>query len=154
MKKISTLLIIHKNNQILLGMKKRGFGEGKWNGFGGKLQENESIQSAAIRETMEEANIEPLNISKRAVFNFMFEGDSDILEVHLFTTDQYDGEPIETEEMRPKWFNVSDIPFSLMWPDDKHWMPLLLQGKNFQGDFYFKDDKTMLCHWLSELDKI
>jgi len=31
-------------------MKKRGFGQGKWNGFGGKVEPNESIEQAAIRE--------------------------------------------------------------------------------------------------------
>jgi len=149
MKKVSTLLIIHKDDKILLGMKKRGFGEGRWNGFGGKLQGDESIESAAIRETMEEANIQPLNMRKRAVFHFMFKGESDILEVHLFTSDDFKGEPIETEEMRPRWFHVNKIPFSLMWPDDAHWMPLLLQGKNFQGDFYFRDEKTISYQWLA-----
>mgnify|MGYP001560708223 FL=1 len=32
-----TLCIIHQHSKILLGMKKRGFGAGRWNGFGGKL---------------------------------------------------------------------------------------------------------------------
>jgi len=28
---------------MLLGLKKRGFGKDKWNGFGGKVEANESI---------------------------------------------------------------------------------------------------------------
>jgi hypothetical protein len=32
-KRILTLCIIHKNSKILLGMKKRGFGVGFWNGL-------------------------------------------------------------------------------------------------------------------------
>lgn len=32
---------------VLLGMKKRGFGAGKWNGFGGKVQPGETIEEAA-----------------------------------------------------------------------------------------------------------
>jgi 8-oxo-dGTP pyrophosphatase MutT (NUDIX family) len=39
------------SREILLGMKKRGFGAGKWNGFGGKLEENESNEAAAKRST-------------------------------------------------------------------------------------------------------
>ena len=35
----------------MLGLKKRGFGVGKYNGFGGKVGLNESIIDAAIRET-------------------------------------------------------------------------------------------------------
>ena len=48
-----TLCLVVKENTILLGMKKRGFGVGRWNGFGGKLHEGESIEDAAKRETLE-----------------------------------------------------------------------------------------------------
>jgi 8-oxo-dGTP diphosphatase / 2-hydroxy-dATP diphosphatase len=34
---------------VLLGLKKKGFGKGKWNGFGGKVEKNETILEAAIR---------------------------------------------------------------------------------------------------------
>ncbi len=37
------------DKQILLGLKKRGFGEGKWNGFGGKVHVGESIAKGAVR---------------------------------------------------------------------------------------------------------
>ena len=37
------------NHRILLGLKKRGFGEGWWNGFGGKINHNETIEEAAKR---------------------------------------------------------------------------------------------------------
>ena len=45
-KKIQTLCLIYQHPKLLLGMKKRGFGAGRWNGFGGKLHENESIEEA------------------------------------------------------------------------------------------------------------
>lgn len=42
-------MLIKKEGQILLGMKKYGFDEGKWNGIGGKVQEaDENIEVAAI----------------------------------------------------------------------------------------------------------
>jgi len=44
-----TLVFVVKGGEILLGMKKRGFGKGKWNGFGGKVEKNESIPAAAQR---------------------------------------------------------------------------------------------------------
>ncbi len=34
---------------MLLGLKKRGFGAGKWNGFGGKVNPGEDIVDAALR---------------------------------------------------------------------------------------------------------
>lgn len=47
--KTYTLAFITKDGQILLGLKKRGFGEGKWNGFGGKTNSGETIANAAVR---------------------------------------------------------------------------------------------------------
>ena len=44
--------------RLLLGLKKRGFGQGKWNGFGGKLDEGETPRQAAIREMKEESDVE------------------------------------------------------------------------------------------------
>ncbi len=55
--KITTLVLIVKDGNVLLGMKKRGFGEGNWNGFGGKVQEGETIPQAARRELLEEAGV-------------------------------------------------------------------------------------------------
>lgn len=47
--KLLTLVMIMKDNRLLLGMKKRGFGKGRWNGFGGKVQGGETIIEAAKR---------------------------------------------------------------------------------------------------------
>jgi 8-oxo-dGTP diphosphatase/2-hydroxy-dATP diphosphatase len=48
-RKILTLAIVRKKNSLLLGLKKRGFGEGKWNGFGGKVEKDETVSEGAIR---------------------------------------------------------------------------------------------------------
>jgi 8-oxo-dGTP pyrophosphatase MutT (NUDIX family) len=47
--KLLTLLFVLEPGKVLLGMKKRGFGVGRWNGFGGKVQSGESIEEGAIR---------------------------------------------------------------------------------------------------------
>ena len=43
--------------KILLGMKKRGMGQGKWNGFGGKLKVGETVVQCALRELEEESGL-------------------------------------------------------------------------------------------------
>jgi hypothetical protein len=53
-------------SSVLLGLKKRGFGAGKWNGFGGKVEQGESIRTAAIREMKEEAGIESVDERDRS----------------------------------------------------------------------------------------
>lgn len=47
--KLLTLVLVVQPGRVLLGMKKRGFGVGKWNGFGGKVQLGETIEEAAKR---------------------------------------------------------------------------------------------------------
>lgn len=47
--KLLTLVLVVQPGKVLLGMKKRGFGAGKWNGFGGKVNPGETIEDAARR---------------------------------------------------------------------------------------------------------
>jgi 8-oxo-dGTP diphosphatase/2-hydroxy-dATP diphosphatase len=136
-KKQLTLVIVHKDSQVLLGMKKRGFGEGRWNGFGGKVESGETIEEGARREMREEAGVEVGDLTKVGILDFEFEGDPQVLEVHIFGANTFTGTPTEGEEMRPEWFPVDAIPFANMWPDDIHWFPLFLAGKKFIGKFYF-----------------
>jgi hypothetical protein len=43
MKKQMALAIVHQHPKVLLGMKKRGFGAGRWNGFGGKVENDDAV---------------------------------------------------------------------------------------------------------------
>lgn len=150
-KKVATLLMIHNNDKILLGLKKRGFGEGRWNGFGGKVVPGESVEETALREVGEEIGVKPLDMKKRGVFTFEFEGNPEILEVHLFSATKFEGKPTEGEEMKPQWFRHDEIPFDQMWPDDRHWFPLLFAGKNFNARFRFRGHDTILDQEIKEI---
>jgi 8-oxo-dGTP pyrophosphatase MutT (NUDIX family) len=61
-------------SEILLGMKKRGFGMNKWNGFGGKVEVNETIPQAAARELQEECglDVDIAALAKRGLLRFQF----------------------------------------------------------------------------------
>ena len=147
-KKILTLCVVHKNNRVLLGLKKRGFGMGRWNGFGGKIENGETIEDAAKRELLEEAGIVVENLEQFGTLEFSWEGKPEILEVHIFKARDFKGEPTESEEMKPQWFDVSEIPFDKMWPDDKYWYPLFLTDKKFNGKFLFGENDVVLEHNL------
>lgn len=154
MRKLLTLCIIHQHPKILLGLKKRGFGMGRWNGFGGKVSSSETIENAAKRELQEEAGIKVERLDKVGVLEFEFKGDPEILEVHIFKSDNFSGEPIESEEMKPQWFDINEIPFEKMWPDDEYWLPLFLKGKKFKGRFLFGKSDAILEYELIEVEKI
>lgn len=153
-KKQLTLCIIHEHPRVLLGMKKRGFGAGRWNGFGGKLKEGETIESAAKRELLEETRITAHNIEKRGIIEFEFQGNPEILEVHVFRVNDFSGTPEESDEMKPEWFHVDYIPYDAMWPDDTFWLPLFLEGKRFRGRFLFGENDSILEQKLFESNEL
>ena len=153
-KNITTLCIVHQDDKILIGMKKRGFGVGRWNGFGGKVKPNETIEEAAVREMREEANIEILDLEKLGVIDFKFETSGEEIEVNIFKSTNFSGTPSESEEMRPQWFPVNEIPFGEMWTDDEFWMPMFLTGKKFRGRFVFGKQDVILEKELREVEKV
>jgi 8-oxo-dGTP diphosphatase/2-hydroxy-dATP diphosphatase len=137
---IVTLTHVYNQREILLGMKKRGFGAGFWNGFGGKPEKGETIEQTASRELMQESGIVEDNLVPAGVFNVRFEGKEKIFEIHLFRVAPFFGPAQETEEMRGQWFARDAIPFNQMWVNDKLWLEHFLEGKNVEG-FFLLDEK-------------
>ncbi|TAK95887.1 8-oxo-dGTP diphosphatase [Patescibacteria group bacterium] len=132
--------MFREGDKLLLGLKKQGFGEGRWNGFGGKLDAGETIEECAQRETREEIGVEIEAMEKFALMQFEFYGKPDVIEVHAFDVKKYSGEPKEIEKLIPQWFDIKDVPFRDMWPDDPFWYPLYLAGKKFKGQFSFDEN--------------
>ena len=56
--------------------------------------------------------------------------------------------------MRPQWFDIDKIPFSMMWADDILWFPLMLQKKKFLGYFKFQGQEKILSHTLDEVEDL
>eukprot|EP00963_Diacronema_lutheri_P010329 scaffold1019_cov338-Pavlova_lutheri.AAC.6 len=152
--RVYTLVLPREGNRVLLGMKKRGFGTGYWNGFGGKVEPEEGIRQAAHRELREEAEVDVRTMEVVGEITFVFNDQPVPWRVHVFQGKDLIGEPNETEEMRPRWFHTADIPYDCMWPDDKHWYPLFLAGKRFRGKFRFDDTNQIVEHNLEELECI
>lgn len=141
--KVCTLLLLLRDDQILLAMKKRGFGKDRWNGVGGKVDPGETIEQALIRETQEEIGVTPKSFDKVAVHDFAFPGGELDMQVHAYVCDEWAGEPKETEEMAPKWFDISAIPYDQMWQDDRIWLPLVLKGVKLKCQFTFDTQDRM-----------
>ena len=152
-RKVSTLVLLMRDSgrSVLLGMKKRGFGAGKWNGFGGKVEPGESVRDGAVREMLEECSVDVSEtLTEAGVLAFDFpDGSCGPILVHVFRATSYTGVVSESEEMAPKWFDVSEIPFADMWEDDQYWFPLFLKGERFTAKFEFENLHTMVKKEIS-----
>lgn len=144
--KLYTLSFVHEPQRILLGMKKKGFGTGLWNGFGGKVEPGEAIETAARRELHEETGLVAESLEERGVNQFDLPDVPHILEVHVFHVSSVRGEANESDEMKPQWFRKDEIPYHAMWSDDKVWLPPFLAGKRFKGQFRFDAQHAILDH--------
>ena len=148
----ATLLFVIRAGRMLLIYKKRGLGAGKINGPGGRLMPEESPLQCAIREVQEELVVTPIGVQQCGELAFQFVDGLSIL-VHVFTAQDCDGMPQETEEATPLWVALGQIPFDRMWADDRLWFPLMLAGQLFQGRFLFDGD-TLLGHHVTIEPKI
>jgi len=144
------------SRQILLGYKKVRFGAHKYNGFGGKVHDGEDIAVAAARELYEEAGVrvDPQDLERVARLTFSFPARPDWNQiVHVYLARRWEGTPIESEEMRPTWFDVRALPFDRMWQDDPHWLPHVLNGERLEARFTFDDDnETLIDYEVTTLD--
>lgn len=145
--KCTTLCYPVKDGKVLLAMKKRGFGMGKWNGPGGKDQEGETPEETCRRETKEEIGVDLDKLEYRGVIEFVFEFKPEWNQVcSIFVANEIIGEPLESEEMMPAWFPLESVPYMDMWADDPIWLPGVLAGGMVSMRFFFDEAGAVLHH--------
>ncbi len=151
---LRTLTFLLRGNEVLLGLKKTGFGKDYLLGIGGKVENGESIEGAARREVTEEIYVLVPELHKVGIFNFYFphiEDGSWDQQVHVFTAVKWEGEPQESEEIKPIWFKKDNIPYEKMWDDAQYWLPQILAGQNIAGEFVFSQELKAVEYTLKPL---
>ena len=143
----ATVCLLVKGDEVLLGLKTDKIGAGCRNGFGGCVEEKETIKSAAIREIEEETGkkvgdvfitTSPDNLEKVAVVDFENTKSDDthfICRVHFFIIRGWTGEAVDTDEMiDAKYYKIDDLPLGEMMPADREFFSLILHdGKKILG---------------------
>ena len=137
----ATLCFVVRDGQVLLIEKRRGLGEGWYNGPGGKLEAGETPRECAVREVREEVGIdvEPEALTKAGELTFCQNGEKHT-HCHVFRTDRFSGTPTSSAEAHPEWVDIPDVPYDQMWEDDRLWLPGVLKGKTVHGRFRFEGE--------------
>jgi 8-oxo-dGTP diphosphatase len=138
--KKATLCYVFDGSEVLMMEKKTGHGEGKIVGPGGTVEPYDtSVRHAATRETVEETAVVPYGLEKVGKMGMVFNGEPSQY-IEIFSSEGHIGEPQETEEGVPAWYDTENLPYSEMWDADEEWMPEMLEGGNFEAEFFFDDD--------------
>ncbi|GAA1340006.1 8-oxo-dGTP diphosphatase [Arthrobacter roseus] len=138
--------------QVLLGLKKSGFGAGKVVAPGGKVEPGESDAVAASRELQEETGLEITAeaMTRLGTIDFVFPARpaSDMCSA-VFTVPLSAArtvlEPHESQELSPEWHDVNRLPFTRMWDDAAHWLPNVIMGEPFAVTLTLNQDNLTLA---------
>lgn len=138
MKVSNICYILNKEDKVLLQKKARGFGEGKWNGPGGKSEAGETPEDAVRREVKEETGIILGEINKAALLEFIYLNKASCNFIsYVYICNDFKGVPVDMGEGELRWFKKEEVPLDYMWDDDKYWLLDVLNGKFIKKRFYF-----------------
>jgi 8-oxo-dGTP diphosphatase len=129
--------------EVLLGLKKTGFGAGKWVALGGHIEPGEKPEAAAAREVQEESGLIVLtdSLAQMASIEFRFPSrPSWDQTAEVFSTWAFQGQAAESDEIAPAWYREDALPFERMWDDARYWLPLVLAGPHVDVLITFAGD--------------
>lgn len=134
--------------EVLLGLKKTGFGTGKIVGVGGHVEPGETAAEAVCREVTEEifVRVEKQHLIPAGTVDFVFPARD---EWNMFTTvylaEHWTGEPAESDEIAPQWYRVAGLPVEQMWADAEHWLPAMISGQRIAVEVVLADDNESVA---------
>jgi 8-oxo-dGTP diphosphatase len=140
--------------EVLLGLKRTGFGTGKIVGIGGHVEPGESDGEAAVREVMEETGVSLRveDLTDAGAVNFVFPAKPEWdMSTRLFTARTWQGEPTDSDEVLPEWFRTDTLPVERMWQDADHWLPVVLEGGKVNVVVTLNDDNETVASSVSIL---
>lgn len=151
-RKLKTFNIIFplRGDMVGLAIKTRKIGVGLYNGYGGKVESDQSMLESCVEEFDQEAGIrlQEKDFEKVGIMDFYKHYDNnsaDLLRCEIFVVRNLEPELKETEEMaNPTWFPISKIPFEKMIIGDDLWIGRILSGEKLLGEIHFNQDMTKI----------
>ena len=123
--------------EVLLGLKKTGFGTGRIVALGGKLEPGETPAQAAVREVGEESGLlvteDDLDFLGEVTWDFPANPGWN-MRAWIYAADRFTGTAGPSEEITPRWYPASDPPWAGMWEDAGHWLPRVVAREPFTAE--------------------
>ena len=124
--------LLTEDGQVIMGKRKTEHGNGFISGLGGKIGdieglEKETADEALIRELEEEIGITPTQFKSYGLIKFLnpFKPHRNMQTIPYLIT-QWTGVIKKSTAILPVRFKLSEIPYDLMWKDNKIWVPKIL----------------------------
>ncbi|MBU0975197.1 MAG: NUDIX domain-containing protein [Patescibacteria group bacterium] len=137
-----------KPGQVLLGLRKKvALDLGKYliTGIGGKIENGESAEEAVAREVEEEIKVKLQELTRIGKVIFLFPNKPAWnQEVYIYASTRWEGEPTETEPIKPNWYSTDKLPASQMWEDNLYIIPEVLKGKKIDAIFLYDNNKRVV----------
>lgn len=147
-----TVCYIIDGKKLLMIKRAEGlFGAGKWSGLGGKIEAGESKEQACVREVYEESGLHVDDLKYHGSLGFMFENTEESIVAFVFSTMSFKGVLAESPEGVLRWIGFDEIPYNEMWDDSRYWLPLLIDGKDFNGEFQFDREVSKVLDYKLEI---
>ncbi len=113
---------------------------GRWSAPQGMINSGESPAKAAMRSIYQQTGILPTKVTFHGTIRLFLNNSNEYTyKIHVFSTRLFTGSLKSNVDGEAKWFDMSEVPYHDMWPDDKYWTSLVMQGKRFDADFFLDE---------------
>jgi len=144
--KLATLCYLRRNGQTLMihrTKKENDIHHGKWNALGGKFHFGETPEECVRREVKEESGYDLGEIKLKGFITFP---EFDFIEdwyVFLFTSENFQGEMIDSSEGDLCWIDDDKLDKLNLWEGDYIFMKWLQQPQFFSAKFTYKNQRLV-----------
>lgn len=125
--------------------KKNDVNEGKWIGIGGKVEQGETAEQAALRELREETGLEALEWEESGVFYFASLTQQDFERIHVYRVTRVKGALTDCSEGELGWMTPEEFLAVPHWMGDEAFLEYVFRGERFGEALYlYRGDELLL----------